>query len=248
MRLLFVHAHPDDETLWNGVTIAHHAAAGDEVHVLTCTLGEEGEIIPPELAHLTPEELAEVRRGELSAALATLGATGRVLPFRDSGMAGSVAAAHPQALVGNLERATDAAATVIEELDPDVVVTYEASGGYGHPDHIAVHRITMAAAGGRPVWQTVVPRSWALADRSWLQGRSFAPDITAPPADAPLLPSVVDDHSVTHRVVDAAAGDVRAAALGCHRTQVSVYEDYYALSNDIAARLTAREAFVEVAP
>lgn len=246
MRLLFVHAHPDDETLWNGVTIAHHAAAGDEVHVLTCTLGEEGEVIPPDLAHLGPDELAEVRRGELSGALSTLGATGHLLGFRDSGMAGSPAAEDPRALVNNLLAATEAAAAVVADLDPDVVVTYEQYGGYGHPDHIATHQLTMAAAAGRPVWQTVVPRSWAEQDREWLSGRSFAHGVVAPPADEPLLPSVVEDHTVNRRVVDEAAGGVRARALGSHRTQVTVHDGYYALSNNVAARLTAREAFVEV--
>lgn len=250
MRLLLVHAHPDDETLWSGVTIAHHVAAGDEVHVLTCTLGQEGEVIPPELKHVEmTDELAEVRRAELADALQVLGATGQLLGdgrFRDSGMAGSPAARRPEALVNNLAAATEAAAAVVADLAPDVVVGYEQYGGYGHPDHIAAHRITMAAAAGRRVWQIVVPRSWAAADEAWLQTQEFAPGIVAPDPDAPQLPSVVPDHLVTRRVEDKAAGAVRAAALRCHRTQVSVHDGYYALSNQVAARLTAREAFVEV--
>ena len=108
-RLLFVHAHPDDETLATGVAIAHHVASGDDVHVLTCTLGEEGEVIPPHLAHLEGADgdpLAPHRAEELRAAMEVLGVTHHLLgaegghgvpTYRDSGMAGSPAAAHPRA-------------------------------------------------------------------------------------------------------------------------------------------------------
>ena len=105
-RLVFVHAHPDDETLATGVAIAHHAARGDDVHVLTCTLGEEGEVIPPHLAHLEGahgDPLAAHRREELRGAMEVLGVTHHLLAahgegggtaYRDSGMAGSEAAGH----------------------------------------------------------------------------------------------------------------------------------------------------------
>lgn len=243
-RLLFVHAHPDDETLWNGVTIAHHALAGDDVHVATCTLGEEGEVIPPELAHLTGDDLAGVRRSELAGALQVLGATGHVLGFRDSGMAGSPAAADPRALVNNLPAATAALHRLIQEVQPDVLVTYEQYGGYGHPDHIATHRLTMAAADQLPVWQTVVPQSWAQQDRAWVAQQALAPGLRPVAADAPWDPSVVADDTVSHRVVDEVAGGVRARALTHHRTQVSVHDGYFALSNNVALRLGDREAFV----
>ncbi|KYH45989.1 PIG-L family deacetylase [Branchiibius sp. NY16-3462-2] len=244
-RLLFVHAHPDDETLWNGVTIAHHALAGDDVHVATCTLGEEGEVIPPELEHLEgSEDLADVRRAELSGALQVLGATGHLLGFRDSGMVGSPAAADPRALVNNLAAATAALRELIDELQPDVLVTYEQYGGYGHPDHIATHRATVAAAGQLPVWQTVVPKSWAQQDREWVANHPLEPGLSPVPVDAPWDPSVVPDDTVTHRVVDEAAGGVRAKALTHHRTQVVVHDGYFALSNNVAKRLGDREAFV----
>ena len=84
-RLLFVHAHPDDETLATGVAVAHHVARGDEVTVLTCTLGEQGEVIPPELAHLAAEQddaLGPYRREELRRAMAAIGAEHRVLGER----------------------------------------------------------------------------------------------------------------------------------------------------------------------
>lgn len=244
-RLLFVHAHPDDETLWNGVTIAHHALAGDDVHVATCTLGQEGEVIPPELKQLEgSEELADVRRSELAGALEVLGATGHLLGLRDSGMAGSPAAANERALVNNLPEATAALRALIEDLRPDVLVTYEQYGGYGHPDHIATHRVTMAAAGQLPVWQTVVPQTWARQDRAWVAAHPLAPGLSPVAPDAPWDPSVVADDTVTHRVVDEVASGVRAQALAHHRTQVRVHDGYFALSNNVALRLGDREAFV----
>ncbi len=110
--LLFVHAHPDDETLATGVSLAHHRAAGHGVHVLTCTLGEEGEVIPPELAHLAADRddtLGRWRREELRRAMAALGVQHQVLGedpasgvpsrYRDSGMAGTASAADPRAFV-----------------------------------------------------------------------------------------------------------------------------------------------------
>ena len=162
-RLLAVHAHPDDETLATGVTLAHHARRGDDVHVLTCTLGEEGEVIPPDLAHLEGAEgdpLAEHRLGEWRAALDALGAHGHLLgatgpsgrpTYRDSGMVGSAAAAHPRALAAApVEQVAALVREVVERLRPDVVVTYDETGGYGHPDHVAVHRACVAALAGMP--------------------------------------------------------------------------------------------------
>lgn len=263
-RLLFVHAHPDDESLATGVAIAHHVAAGDEVHVLTCTLGEQGEVIPPELAHLDVDHedtLGEYRRDELRAAMAAIGArhrvlgedpaTGRVSRWRDSGMAGTAGARHPRAWV----RADDAVATeamteVITGIDPDVVVTYDARGGYAHPDHIRTHEVTRWAVaglpeGGRPrLFGTFTPRSWAEEDRRVLAATPGLTDLgwSQPRGDFP--PSVVDDEVVTHAVVDPAAVARQVAALRHHRTQVTLGpEGTYALSNDVAARLAGREGY-----
>ena len=183
-RLLFVHAHPDDETLTCGITMAHHVALGDEVHVLTCTLGEEGEVVPPELAHLQgaegdplgPFRLGEVREamGRLGVHHAVLGAdegAGRLSRFRDSGMAGMPSAEHPRAFgAADVEEAGALVADHVRALRPDVVVTYDPTGGYEHPDHVQTHRVTMAALrqlaeGERPAYTFHVhtPRSWVLA-------------------------------------------------------------------------------------
>lgn len=149
-RLLFVHAHPDDETLTTGLTMAAYASRTHDVHLLTCTLGEEGEVIPPVLAHLVAgrsNTLGHWRREELRAAMSVLGVSHSVLGedpgagvasrYRDSGMAGTPSAQHPDAFVrADPAEAMALVAAHIRALRPDVVVTYDAQGGYGHPDHI----------------------------------------------------------------------------------------------------------------
>jgi len=232
-RLLFVHAHPDDETLATGVAIAHHVARGDDVHVLTCTLGEEGEVIPDHLAHLegaAGDPLAAHRRQELAAAMALLGVTHHLLgaeqpeeptPYRDSGMAGSPAAAHPRAWAGiDLQLASDAVRGEVERIRPDVVVTYDATGGYEHPDHVRTHAATCRALADAAVparlYATLTPRSWAIEDRAWLSRHVPADQGWVVPGEGDPFPSsVVDDEHVTHHVVDPAVVPSQEAALRC---------------------------------
>jgi N-acetyl-1-D-myo-inositol-2-amino-2-deoxy-alpha-D-glucopyranoside deacetylase len=267
--LLFVHAHPDDETLATGVALAHHARLGHEVHVLTCTLGEEGEVIPPELSHLASDRddaLGPWRREELRRAMAVLGvdhavlgedpARGVLSRWRDSGMAGTPTADHPLAFVrADLGEAAALVADAVRRTRARVVVTYDAHGGYGHPDHIQAHRVTCAAVASigateRPLlYAAVTPRSWAREDRAWLaQRRPGDPVWRVPRPDEPFPPSVVDDGSVTHEIVDAEAAAAQAAALREHRTQVTVGDGCYALSNGIAARLSGREGYALLDP
>ncbi len=275
-RLLFVHAHPDDESLTCGIAMAHHVARGDEVHVLTCTLGEEGEVIPEPLAHLEghPDDaLGPHRLAELTEALRRIGATMHVLGgdgahlsrYRDSGMVGSAAAAHPDAFAAaDLDTAGALVAEVVRSVRPDVVVTYDEHGGYGHPDHVQTHRVTRRAlqlldTGDLPVrtYEILTPRSWAHEDRAWLHGADPAayalapgePPLVLPALADPFPPSVVDDELVSHVVEDAAARAAQNDALRAHATQVIVAsEDVHALSNRIAARTTAREGFRQVDP
>ncbi len=270
-RLLFVHAHPDDETLTCGVTMAHHVVAGDEVHVLTCTLGEEGEVIPGELRHLEghPDDtLGPYRYGELVEAMSRIGArlhvlgadptTGRLSRYRDSGMAGSDAARRPEAFVGaDLDEASGLVADLIRQVRPDAVITYDPQGGYGHPDHIQTHRVTRAALARledaelpERAFQILVARSWAKQDRALLPELGAAAyGLVLPSATDPYPPSVVPDAQVTHVVEDTAARAIKNAALRAHRTQVSVFsEDVHALSNNVAARTSEREGFGRVDP
>ncbi len=266
-RLLFVHAHPDDETLATGLAMAAHARAGHDVHLITCTLGEEGEVIPPELTHLAADRddvLGPYRRGELRAAMARLGVVEHVLGesgaeprFRDSGMVGVAANADPRSLLaGDLAAQADLIGAHLRRLAPEVVITYDQTGGYGHPDHVRVHQIVRAAVRAlaptqRPViLVALTPHEWARADRAWLADY-LPPDAPArlPGASDPFPPSVVDGAAVDlHVVPDAATRQARDDALREHRSQVSVYDGYYALSNDIAARLTTREGYAAIDP
>ena len=275
-RLLFVHAHPDDETLTTGVTMASYATGGHDVHLLTCTLGEEGEVIPPALAHLGADRddtLGPWRSQELRAAMSVLGVTHRLLGedeqrgvasrYRDSGMAGSASAQHPDAFTrADPGEAAAMVAAHIRALRPDVVVTYDADGGYGHPDHIQTHRVTMSAlsllaaeagAGGAAVpvaFCILTPASWARQDRAWLH-EHVVPErsncIVLQP-DEPYPPSVVPDETVTHVVQKPALVQMQTRALAQYATQVVVYEGYYALSNHIAGRLSGREGFAVFDP
>lgn len=270
-RYLFVHAHPDDETLATGVAMATLARSGAQVHLLTCTLGEEGEVIPPELAHLVTAEddtLGPYRRSELRAAMAHLGVRATVLgedpdthtgsAYRDSGMADTPANADPRSWVAaDEDEAVAAIRAHIEALDPDVVVTYDEHGGYLHPDHVATHRRTRAAVAALPpqrrpaLYVALLPRDVAQADRAWLPDAvDPAHGLTLLGADEPYPPWVVDPALVTHEVAggpeDLAARD---AALREHRTQVTVFAGgYYALSNDIAARLARADRFAALDP
>ena len=265
-RLLFVHAHPDDETLATGVAILHHVERGDDVHVLTCTLGEEGEVIPAALAHLEGAEgdpLAEHRRGELAGAVAALGVTSHLLgvaetgerpAYRDSGMVGSAAFGHPRSFAGSdFAEVVAMMGTTIQRIDPDVVVTYDPEGGYGHPDHVRVHDAVRAALAEMPsapvLFVTLTPRSWVVEDREWLA--SHVPPGTGyavpSPADA-VAPSVVDDAIVTHAVVDPGVVERQQEALRSHATQVVVGDGWFALSNDVASRLAGREGYAVMDP
>lgn len=265
-RLLFVHAHPDDETLATGVALAHHVSLGDDVHVLTCTLGEEGEVIPSHLAHLEGapgDPLADHRRAELAAAMTVLGVTHHLLAadpadgstaYRDSGMVGAAAARHPRAWAGvDLDTAAGAIGTVLDSIRPDVVVTYDETGGYGHPDHVRTHYATCRAMSlaGTParLYAVLTPRSWAVEDRRWLTRHvPSGAGWVVPGGDDAFASSVVEDERVSHHVVDAGVVPTQERALRCHETQVVVGEGWYALSNHVVSRLAGREGYAPIDP
>lgn len=273
LRYLFVHAHPDDETLATGVALSTLVRQGHDVHVLTCTLGEEGEVIPEHLRHLAADAddaLGPHRRQELRAAMARLGVHEHVLgedrssrsgsAYRDSGMADTPANADPRSWVAADEAAAvGVIAAHLQELQPDVVVTYDEHGGYLHPDHVAVHRRVRAAVAampreGRPqVYVTLIPADVAARDRAWIAGHvgptAASKGLQILDPEEPYPPSVVDPGLVTHEIAggpdDLAARD---EALRHHATQVTVGEGYYALSNDIAARLASSDYFAALDP
>ena len=143
--LLCVHPHPDDESIACGGVLARAAAAGARTVVVTCTGGEEGENLAG--IDLGGESLAEHRRRELADALDVLGVEGRYrLGYRDSGMAGEAANDHPASFHrADLDEAAGALAVIVRCERPDVVVSDDAQGTYGHPDHVKAHHVTARA-------------------------------------------------------------------------------------------------------
>jgi LmbE family N-acetylglucosaminyl deacetylase len=138
--LLAVFAHPDDESFGPGGTLAKYAAEGVAVHLICATLGEAGESDTPELGEC--EDLPCRREQELRCAADILGlAEVHLLGYRDSGMAGSPANQHPRALMqADPDVLAEQVADLMRRLRPQVALTFDPFGGYGHPDHIAMHR------------------------------------------------------------------------------------------------------------
>ena len=213
-RLLLVHAHPDDESIYTGATMAKYAAEGAQVTLVTCTLGELGEIIPPSLAHLAAGDgagLGEYRIGELAAACAALGVTDHLFlggpgRWRDSGMMGTAGNDDPRCFWrADVDQAARALLDVIGEVRPQVLVTYDAHGFYGHPDHIQAHRV------------------------AW---RAF--ELAAPDGPAKFYATASPDSGqvTTELDVEAYLG-VKLAAMRAHATQITVSPPYFALSDGV---------------
>ncbi|BBZ77228.1 1D-myo-inositol 2-acetamido-2-deoxy-alpha-D-glucopyranoside deacetylase [Mycolicibacterium anyangense] len=257
-RLLFVHAHPDDETINNGVTIARYAAQGADVTVVTCTLGEEGEIIDDRWLRLAVDEsdqLGGYRIGELTAALGKLGLPGpRFLGgagrWRDSGMPGTPPRRHGRFVDADVDEAVGELVAVIDELRPHVVVTYDPNGGYGHPDHIQAHRITTAAVAAAG-WQ--VPKFYwtVMSARAFRAGVDALGDSDAladwiwPPAE---LEFGFPDDDVTAVIEAPEHVAAKVAAIAEHATQMLVGPTgrAFTLSNKMVLPVLAAEHYVLV--
>jgi len=270
-RLLFVHAHPDDESITNGVTIAHYIARGAQVRVVTCTLGEEGEVIGDQWAQLAvdhADQLGGYRIGELTAALRALGVDGPTYlggpgRWRDSGMVGT----EPRSRQGSQRfidadqhQAVGALVYIIRTLRPHVVVTYDPNGGYGHPDHIQTHVVTtaaVAAAGdsgaypGQP-WQvpkfywTVIARSAFVAGWAALEPGDLLPGWVVPPPDGEFGGLGFPDDEIDAVINDPSAVAAKVAALSAHATQLTLGPTgrALALSNNLALPVVAQEHYI----
>ncbi len=290
--LLAVHAHPDDETLATGALLATWAASGRPVTVVTATRGERGEVIGARRAHLEGDgpALAAHREGELTDALAALGvrdrgfldeAVGTDTRYEDSGMAWVAAGRAGSAeevpdgafVVASLEEAADGLARVLRSRRPDVVVTYEPGGGYGHPDHVRTHEVTRLALelaaredDAHSPAHVVPVVLWSVVDRSVLRraqaalageavlaalGRTVE-DLAQPDPHAEP-PSVAVPQDEVDVVVDVApVRDRVLAALRAHATQVQAVRQVdhddalvgcYALSNAVLAPLPPVEGY-----
>jgi N-acetyl-1-D-myo-inositol-2-amino-2-deoxy-alpha-D-glucopyranoside deacetylase len=233
--VLFVHAHPDDETIGTGATMARYVAEGVRVTLVTCTLGEEGEISVPELSLLGAghaDQLGGYRIAELAGACAALGVAdhrflGDAGRYRDSGMMGLPSNDHPRAFWrADPDEAAGILLEVIREVRPTVAVTYDPDGFYGHPDHIQAHRVTTRAcalaaeAGIAPerVFWPALPRSVIAA------GMATFPDTPGNPfsgVDRPDdLPFCCPDEEISVRLDASGYAGAKAAALRAHATQI----------------------------
>lgn len=264
-RLLLVHAHPDDESIGQGATMAKYVAEGRGVTLVTCTAGEMGEILVPGLEHLAADQtdtLGLHRRGELEAAMKELGVTdfrflGGFGTYRDSGMKwhedGHAVAAddvHENAFWhADLTEAATYLVEVIREVRPQVLVTYDQFGGYGHPDHIQAHRVAMYAAqlAAVPSYRRDLGEAWDVAKIYWgamsesrmragLRALRDAGDTTSfegMDPDGPLPYFVTRDEDLTAAVDGQEFIDNKMAALTAHATQITTDGPFFALSNNV---------------
>jgi N-acetyl-1-D-myo-inositol-2-amino-2-deoxy-alpha-D-glucopyranoside deacetylase len=268
-RLLLVHAHPDDESIGNGATMARYAAEGDHVTLVTCTLGEEGEVGRwlPELAHLAADRedaLGAHRIGELAAAMRELGVRdhrflGGPGRYRDSGMMGVPSNDHPGCFwQADPDEAAGHLVAVVREVRPQVLVTYDADGGYGHPDHIQAHRVAMRAyeLAADPSYRpelgeahTIAKVYWNCMPHSVLEAgfaalRAAGTESPFPGiASADDVPGVVPDAEVTAAVDGSAYAGRKSAAMRAHATQIAVDGPFFALSNDLGQPMPATEYY-----
>ena len=257
-RVLLVHAHPDDETINNGATMAMYAALGASVTLVTCTRGEEGEVLIPELAHLAAsatDSLGQHRITELALAMKELGVTdhrflgeGAKL-YRDSGMMGTEPNNRPDVFwQADLDEAADLLVQVIDEVKPHVLITYDEFGGYGHPDHIQAHRVAMRAA-EKSEWN--IPKIyWNVMPVSVIQeGIDAMKGIDSEfwgAEKAEDLPFAKDD-SFVHALVDGNAYvEKKMTAMKAHSTQIAVDGPFFALSNNVGLQVWGNEYYTLV--
>ena len=265
--LLLVHAHPDDETINNGATMAKYVSEGVRVTLVTCTRGEEGEVLVPELVDLASsksDQLGKHREGELANAMAALGVKdfrflgAPEVSYRDSGMLGTEPNNRSDVFwQAGLDDAASHLVKIIREVKPQVLVTYDEFGGYGHPDHIQAHRVAMRAAelasdptyGTGGAWE-ISKIYWNTMPRSVIQegidkmkeiGSSF---FGAESADD--LPFAKPDELVTTLIDGSAFIDAKMAAMASHPTQIELDGPFFALSNNLGNQVWGHEYYTLV--
>jgi N-acetyl-1-D-myo-inositol-2-amino-2-deoxy-alpha-D-glucopyranoside deacetylase len=258
--ILFVHAHPDDESINNGATMAKYAAQGTSVTLVTCTRGELGEIIPPRFAHLAADRqdrLGEHRETELAAAMRELGVDdhrflGAPGEYRDSGMMGTAGNDAPESFWrADVEKAADRLATVIREVRPRILVTYNEIGGYGHPDHIQAHRVALRAVdlleGSEHavdrVYYNLMPRSVMSKALESLRADGEATGFAVPASVDDVAVMLEDDAMISAAVHAEEFAQAKAAAMRAHVTQITVEEPFYALSDNVGMAVLGTEYY-----
>jgi len=265
-RLLFVHAHPDDETIGTGIAMAHYAKLGHQVTLVTCTLGEEGEVLVPELeplASMNDDVLGPHREGELADAMKILGVSDHRLlggagRYRDSGMMGTEQNARADSFwQADLTEASATMAGIIRETRPHALVTYDEFGGYGHPDHIQAHRVAMygallaAAPSFKPdvgdawdvpkIYWTAFPLSSIERTRAAMAERGI--DFFSSDEPDNGTPWACPDELITSSVRDLDLEPLKIEALLAHRTQITKEAPFFAISEMVGREGLGTEYF-----
>jgi len=274
-HLLLVHAHPDDESIGQGATMARYVAEGVGVTLVTCTGGEMGEILVPEMAHMAADQddtLADQRKIELDNAMKALGVTdhrylGGFKKYRDSGMQWHAEGyaipaddVHANAFwSADLLEAASHLVEVIREVRPQVLVTYDDFGGYGHPDHIQAHRVATYAASlaAVPSFRRDLGEAHEIAKIYWgamsasrvrqgLRDLRDAGDTTTfegmdPDGDLPKF--MVDDEDLTALVEADDYVGAKMDAMRAHATQIAVDGPFFALANNKGNEIWGTEFF-----
>ena len=264
-RLLLVHAHPDDETINNGATMARYAARGAHVTLVTCTSGEEGEVLVPELEHLAADAddaLGPRRQGELASAMAALGVRdhrflGGPGRYRDSGMMGTASNDRAECFWrADLTEASTLLAEIFREVRPQVVVTYDEVGGYGHPYHIQAHRVATygVALAAVESYRTDLGPAWVVPKVYWnALPRSYVADGIERMKQAGTdffgvesvddIPFVVPDSAVSAAIDGSGYVEQKLDAMRAHATQIAVDGPFFALSNHVGLEAWSQEFY-----
>ncbi|NWJ44633.1 MAG: PIG-L family deacetylase [Chloroflexi bacterium] len=267
--IMAVHAHPDDECIAGGASLIKYQAEGIQTVLVTCTNGEEGEIHDP---NLDPEEakprLGEIRLEELrrSVAIMNIGAL-ELLGYRDSGMVGSPANEHPECFhKADRQEAIGKLVKLVRKYRPQVMITYNSFGGYGHPDHIMAHKITVAAfdyatdtrrypeAEFGEAWQPSKLYTTAFTRSSWLQlweilkkdGREWPFQREgAPKIDENNPPEFGSPDNEITTIID--VGDywlTARKAMAEHRTQIDYNSPWMKMRDEFGTLLGSTDAFI----
>ncbi|NKE62225.1 mycothiol conjugate amidase Mca [Lentzea sp. PSKA42] len=263
LRLMAVHAHPDDESSKGAATMARYIAEGHDVMVVTCTDGGAGSILNPAMDRPDVlENIIEVRKEEMARAAKILGIQHRWLGFKDSGLPeGDPKPPLPEgcfALVP-LEESVPSLVEAIRDFRPHVVVTYDENGGYPHPDHIRTHEISMAAldAAADPAFEPSLGEAWETQKVYYGHGFSrakllaFHEAMEARGMESPYTewlanwdagrPDVMD--RVTTQVECADYFDVRDEALKAHATQIDPTSRWFAIPMEMQREVWPTEEY-----
>lgn len=260
LTLMTVHAHPDDEAIYTGGILAHYGSLGVRTTLVTCTRGEEGQIGQADInTRENARQLGDLREAELRCSIRTLGISSYYqLGYRDSGVQGSQSNKHPASFYrADISEAIGKLVEIVRRERPDVLVSYDEKGDYGHPDHIKAHKITSAAfhySGDdraypeiREPWQPqklyycYLRPSLRLKAMREMRGRGIKTHLDDPGFDEghfrddPRARTVVDVVSSLQRKLE---------ALLCHRTQVDVYGPIINLSQEFLRDFAGYESFI----